>query len=426
METMNYFERVTDGLLQERLEYAGAVLIEGAKWCGKTSTAQHAAKSVLYMQDPDRQSIYLEMAKAKPSGLLMGEVPRLIDEWQMAPHLWDAVRFTVDQRSKPGQFILTGSAVPVEGATFHSGTGRISRLLMRPMSLFESRESSGEVSLKALFEGELDVLGNNACNDLEHLAFLTCRGGWPYAIPRSEKSALRVARDYVHAIIHEDVRRLDGVERRPQRLAALMRALARNTSTLASGETVMKDVAANDIDIGISPKTYQDYINALQRIFVVENMPAWAPSLRSKTAIRTSEKLHFVDPSLAAASLGATPKKLLKDLELFGFLFESLCARDLRVYMDALDGGVGHYRDKTGLEADMILHHIDGRWAAVEVKLGTLQVDAAAASLLKLRNRIDTDKVGEPAFLMVLTGLGSLAYRREDGVLVVPIASLRP
>lgn len=423
METMDYFERLTDSILQERLEYAGAVLIEGAKWCGKTSTAKHAANSVLYMQDPDRQGIYLEMARARPSGLLTGEVPRLIDEWQMAPHLWDAVRFTVDQRNEPGQFILTGSAVPVEGATFHSGTGRISRLRMRPMSLFESRESSGEVSLKALFDGELDILGNNTCNDLEHLAFLTCRGGWPYAVIRSEKFALRIARDYVHAIIHEDVRRLDGVERHPQRLAALMRALARNTSTLASGETVMADVAANDM--GISPKTYQDYINALQRIFVVENMPAWAPSLRSKTAIRTSEKLHFVDPSLAAASLGATPKKLLKDLELFGFLFESLCARDLRVYMDALDGSVGHYRDKTGLEADMILHHADGRWAAVEVKLGTSQVDAAAASLLKLRNRIDTDKVGEPAFLMVLTGLGSLAYRRGDGVLVVPIASLR-
>lgn len=420
---MDYFNRITDSLLKRKLEYAGAVLIEGPKWCGKTSTAQHAAKSILYMQDPDKQAIHLEMARSVPSRLLEGETPRLIDEWQMAPNLWDAVRFTVDRRNEPGQFILTGSAVPVENATFHSGTGRISRLLMRPMSLFESRESTGDVSLSALFDGELDILGNNACNDLSHLAYLTCRGGWPYAVTHSAKSALRIAGDYVQAIIHQDVRRLDGVERNPQRLAALMRSLARNTATLTSASTIMDDVAANDI--GISPKTYQDYVNALQRIFVVENMPAWAPSLRSKTAIRTSFKLHFVDPSLAAASMGANPDKLMRDPELFGFLFESLCARDLRVYMDAMDGSVSHYRDKTGLEADMILHHADGRWAAVEVKLGISQVEAAAASLLKLRNRIDTDKVGEPAFLMVLTGLGSLAYRRQDGVLVVPLASLR-
>lgn len=417
-----YMPRICDADLQLALQSSGAVLIEGAKWCGKTSTASNASRSVLFMQDPDKAGSYLAMADTKPSLLLKGETPRLIDEWQMAPVLWDAVRFEVDKRAETGQFILTGSAVPSDNVTAHTGTGRISRLLLRPMSLFESGESSGTVSLRALFDGDLDV---EAISDLsiEDIAFVLCRGGWPASVKQKGAIALRMAVDYVEAVINHDVSRVDNVEKNPERVRMLLRSLARNISTIATYQTIKDDIEATDITI--SDKTISSYMNALRRIFLVEDLLAWAPSLRSKTAIRTSPKRHFVDPSIATAVLRSNPEGILNDFQYFGFLFESLCTRDIRVYAQTNDGDVFHYRDKSGLEADLIVQLHDGRWAAIEVKLGHKQIDYAAENLLKLKSRIDKDKMGKPSFLLVLTG-GEYAYRREDGVLVVPIACLKP
>lgn len=421
MEQANYLHRIGDSVLQRELEASGAVLIEGAKWCGKTSTARQAARSILYMQDPDKADAYRTMADTKPSLLLKGATPRLIDEWQMAPVLWDAVRFEVDRRGTLGQFLLTGSAVPTDGATAHTGTGRISRMLMRTMSLYESLESNGSVSLKELFDGRTDIESTSNLT-IEQIACAICRGGWPAAVKHKGPAALRMATNYVEAVIHMDVQRVDGVEKNPERVRTLLRSLARNIATLATAQTIKADVEANDMTI--SEKTLTGYLNALRRIFVVEDLRAWQPSLRSKTAIRTAAKRHFVDPSIATAVLRASPESILEDFETFGFLFEALCTRDIRVYAQANDGEVFHYRDKTGLEADMIISLHDGRWAAVEVKLGNRQIEEAAAHLLKLKERVDTERMGEPSFLMVMTG-GEFAYRREDGVLVVPVGCLK-
>ena len=421
MTTKNYFPRLCDRLLQEQLEASGAVLVEGAKWCGKTSTAAHAARSVLYMQDPDRSATFRRAADTKPSLLLEGATPRLLDEWQEAPVLWDAVRFAVDQRGEVGQFILTGSAVPLDHATMHTGTGRIARLKMRPMSLWESQESSGSVSLGALFDGTAQTEAFSSVT-VEDLAFLTCRGGWPAAVRLNGKAALRTAENYVEAIIQQDVHRVDEVEKNPERVYQLLRSLARNTATMCTATTLMADVNASDATI--TDKTLSTYLNALRRIFVVEDLPAWQPSLRSKTALRTSAKRHFVDPSIGAAVLHADPQSLLSDFNTFGFFFESLCVRDLRVYAQALGGDVFHYRDKSNLEADAIIRLRDGRWGAVEVKLGSREIDEAALHLLALQNKVDADRMGRPSFLMVLTG-GELAYRRQDGVFIVPLACLK-
>lgn len=399
----------------------GAVLIEGAKWCGKTSTARQKACSVLMLQDPDQQESFKISIEVKPSLLLRGDTPRLLDEWQMYPVLWDAVRFAVDQREAVGQFILTGSAVPMDGAVMHTGTGRISRMLMRPMSLFESGDSNGDVSLKALFEGKTDIEGLSKLS-IERLAYLVCRGGWPGAVKLDERAALQVANAYLEAVINADIHRVDGVEKNPDRVRLMLRSLARNVCTMSTAKTIIDDVVANDITM--TEKTYSSYMNALKRIYVVENSPAWQPSLRSKTAIRSSEKRNFVDPSIGIAALHASPDYLLNDFETFGFYFESLCTRDIRVYTQALGGDVYHYRDKNGLEADMVIRLHNGQWAAIEVKMGSRQVDEAAEHLIALRERIDTSKVGEPAFLMVLTG-GEYAYKRKDGVLNVPIGCLR-
>lgn len=413
--------RLCDADLQLALQSSGAVLIEGAKWCGKTSTASNASHSVLFMQDPDNAGSYLAMADTKPSLLLKGEIPRLIDEWQMAPVLWDAVRFEVDKRAETGQFILTGSAVPSDNVTAHTGTGRISRLMMRPMSLFESLESNSSISLKALFDGDQDV---EALSDMsiEQIAFALCRGGWPASVKLSGEVALRMATDYVEAVINFDVSRVDNIEKNPDRVRLLLRSLARNIATTASYQTIIADMEATDVTI--SDKTLSSYMNALRRIFVVEDLPAWAPSLRSKTAIRTSVKRHFVDPSIATAVLRTNPEGILKDFQYFGFLFEALCTRDIRVYAQTNDGDVFHYRDKSGLESDLIVRLRDGRWAAIEVKLGKKQIDEAAENLLTLKSRIDEGKMGEASFLMILTG-GQYAYRRNDGVLVVPLACLK-
>ena len=415
-----YRPRLTDILLERTLASSGAVLIEGAKWCGKTRSAEQIAKSVLYLQDPDVSPRYLQTADVKPSLLLIGDNPRLIDEWQMAPVLWDAVRFAVDRRGGTGLFVLTGSAVPSDNVTAHTGTGRIARLTMRPMSLSESGESNKSVSLAALFRGETDIAAVSNLS-IEQIAFLIARGGWPAAVNMAEDASLSVAENYLNAVVNEDISRVDGVEKNPERVSRLLRSLARNIATMVSAQTIIRDVESQDV--GMSEKTFMSYMNALKRIFVVEDQLAWQPSLRSKTAIRTSSKRHFVDPSLAVAALRTGPDGLLADFETFGFLFESLCTRDMRVYAQVNDGNVYHYRDKNNLESDMVIQLNNGQWAPVEVKMGSRQVDEAAHNLKKLSKYVDTQKMGAPAFMMVLTA-GEFAYRRDDGVLVVPIGCL--
>lgn len=421
MPQNKYIPRICDTPLQNALGTMGAVLIEGAKWCGKTSTAANVARSTLYMQDPDYTNSYQQLADTKPSLLLKGETPRLIDEWQMSPGLWDAVRFEVDKRQKTGQFILTGSARPADNVTAHTGTGRFARILMRPMSLYESEESNGSISLADLFEGNHNVEAISTLS-IEQLAYTICRGGFPATIGKQDKMALQMSIDYVEAIINHDISEVDGVDKNPNRVRILLRSLARNIATLATVSTILKDIEATETTI--SDKTLTVYYNALQRIYVAEPMPAWSPSLRSKTAIRTSNKHHFVDPCIATAVMRVNPSGILHDFEYFGFLFEALCARDMRIYAQRNDGEVFHYRDKTGLEADMIVALRDGRWGAIEVKLGNKQIDEAAENLLKLKEKINTEKMREPSFLMVITG-GQYAFKRDDGVLVVPIGCLK-
>jgi len=420
MKVKNYLSRISDSYLQNLLDSSGAVLIEGAKWCGKTQSSLRAANSAVFMQDPDVGPGYLAMADTKPSLLLDGETPLLLDEWQMAPVLWDAVRFAVDKRGKMGQFILTGSSTPNDNLVSHSGTGRIARMLMRPMSLFESNESSGVVSLRELFDGNTEVSARSTFT-IEQIAHSICRGGWPAAI-LTKKQSPRIALNYVDAVIRMDINQVDGIEKDPEKVRLLLHSLARNISTMATAKTIMNDIKANHSSI--TDKTLNSYLNALRRIFVVEDVPAWQPSLRSKTAIRTANKRQFVDPSIATAILRTDSSGILKDFETFGFLFESLCTRDLRIYAQASDGEIFHYRDKSELESDIIVKLYDGRWAAIEIKLGAKQIDEAATNLIKLSQKIDTDKMNKPAFLIILTG-GHVAYKRPDGVLVVPISCLK-
>ena len=424
-----YMSRVCDEVLDLELSAAGAVLIEGPKWCGKSRTAEQKARSAVYMQDSEMAASYRKTALAMPSLLLEGEAPHLIDEWQVAPVLWDAVRFAVDQRGGMGHFILTGSATPPDGnddedaKRRHTGTGRITRMRMRPMSLWESGESTGGVSLMGLFDGTLDEIGSKSRMTIPDIAHAICRGGWPESIHLPERASLRIATNYVRAVVEEDIHRVDGVEKNPERVKRLLRSLARNISTLAATETIVGDMRGGEASA--SDKTVNAYLNALRRLFLVEDTPAWMPTLRSRTAIRSSAKRQFVDPSIAVAAMGVNPVRLLKDFNTFGFLFESLCTRDIRVYAQPLDGQVSHYRDKNGLEADLIVSLPDGRWAPIEVKLGESEVDEAAANLQKLEERIDLDKTGKPEFKMVVTGT-PFAYRREDGVIVCPIGCLKP
>ena len=425
---MEYYSRLCDEILARTLKSSGAVLIEGPKWCGKTSTGFQMAKSAIFLQDPDRRKSYEQMADTKPSLLLQGETPRLLDEWQALPVLWDAVRFAVDQRGSMGQFILTGSSTPLDDAAQkaeiqHSGTGRIARMRMRPMSLWESRESTGSVSLSHLFDGKIDAgLYAESKLSIEDLAYLMCRGGWPGTLALEKQNALDVAYNYVDEVVNLDVHRVDGTEKNPERVRQVLRSYARNISTMTSATTIMQDVKANDVSI--SDKTLNNYLTALRRLFVIEDVKAWLPSLRSKTAIRTSDKRHFVDPSIATALLELTPESILDDFNLFGYLFEDFCVRDLRAYVQPLRGDVFHYHDQSGMEADIVVRLYDGRWALIEVKTGSKQIEEAAGNLVKLAATIDTDKIGEPAFLMVLTG-GQYAYRRSDGVFVVPIGCLK-
>jgi len=418
-----YLKRIVDELLKKKLQSSGAVLIEGAKFCGKTATASMASKSVLYMQDPDNSLSYQLAADTKPSLLLQGKTPRLLDEWQSAPVLWDAVRFLVDKRGLPGQFILTGSATPQDNVVKHTGTGRISRMMMRPMSLYESLESNGSVSLMNLFDGkhEIDNISNLT---IEQIGLAIARGGWPASITMDEKIANRLAVDYVESLINNDISQVDGVEKNPTRVRALMKSLARNISTMATIRTIRDDIAMGDVELSISDKTISQYMNAMNRIFITENLPAWNPAIRSKTAIRTSVKRHFVDPSIAVAVMRLTPSRLFDDFAYFGFLFESMCIRDLRVYAQAIDGEVFHYRDASNLESDAVICLHDGRWAAIEIKLGSKEIEEAAEHLLELKAKVDTVKMKKPSFLMIITGT-EFAYRRNDGVFVVPIGCLK-
>ena len=425
MAEKTYKKRIADQLLAERLEEVGAVLIEGPKWCGKTTTALQHAKSSVMLANPETLQKSKIMIATNSSQLLSGNTPRLFDEWQTVPELWDNIRYEVDERNAEGQFILTGSAVPVTSDKIvHSGTGRFAWITMRPMSLWESEESTGSVSLQALFDGHQQVEGD--CKyKLDDIAFKLCRGGWPSSLNRSPRAALRVARDYFDAVVKTDFIRVDGTLRDQNRSRMLLRSLARLQGTQTAISVIRQDMLSND-ESTLSEVTVASYIEALRKIFVVEDMPAWSANLRSKTAIRTSPTRYFVDPSIAVAALGITPADLLDDMQTFGFLFEAMAIRDLRVYADALDAKVYHYRAKDELECDAVIELRNGRYALVEIKIGGMDnILIAAKQLQKLAKKINTEKMGEPAFRMVLTAVGDEAYCLEDGTLVVPIGCLK-
>lgn len=417
-EPDGYLPRVADMRLDDALRSSGAVHIKGPKWCGKTETGIHHTRSQIYLQDPDKSPALLAMADSKPSELLIGDKPRLIDEWQMAPQLWDAVRFAVDREKVRGGYVLTGSSTP-KIRPAHTGVGRIAPLEMSTMSLLETGESTGAVSLLSLFEGTLDI-AQVAGLDVDDYARVICRGGWPEAmVSESRGDAGRMARDYVLELLDSNINEMDGIRRNRTWMRQIMRSYARNVSGQASLSTIAADMQGEPP----SAPTLSEYVDALSRAFVLNDLSAWNPRLRSKTAVRTSPTRHFSDPSIAAAVLATTPRGLLDDFETFELLFESLCIHDLRVYASALGGSLYHYRDKTGLEADAVVVLDDGRWALVEVTMGQSHIDEGAAHLLKLAERIDQTREGRPSFLMVLTST-ACAYRRKDGVVVVPLACL--
>ncbi|MDY6049203.1 MAG: DUF4143 domain-containing protein [Corynebacterium sp.] len=421
-----YRPRIYDTVLREHLEAAGAVLVEGPKWCGKTTTCEQLAASAIYLHDPEKRDQYAQLADLSPSSLLEGETPRLIDEWQTSPQLWDAVRFAIDKRRKHGQFVLTGSVVPPDtGDIQHTGTGRIARLRMRTMSLFESGDSSGAVSMEKLFVRKEVPVSEAPSNDLEHVAYLICRGGWPDVIGYGERIALRQSYNYLDALVSMDISAVDSTKRDEETARMLLRSYARMVSSHGSYRAMLTDLT--QAQMAISEPTFLEYVHALGKLFVTEDLTAWNPNLRSKTAIRTSPTRHFTDPSIPAAALGTSPAELMEDLETFGLLFEDLAVRDLRVYADLIDGDVFHFRDKSGLECDGVIRLRNGHYGLVEVKLGGKKlIDEGVSSLLKVAEKLDPAKMPEPSFLMVLTATGDYAYQREDGVIVVPITTLGP
>lgn len=424
---MTYKPRVVDALLADKLDAMGAVLIEGAKACGKTTTGEQQSKSIIRIDEPERFAQYAEIAQTKIRLLLSGETPRLIDEWQLLPQIWNAVRYEVDQRAEDGQFILTGSAVPADDSEIHhTGAGRFGWLKMRPMTLWESNDSSGDVSLKDLFSSNEKIEGINN-SSLDDIAFLVCRGGWPRAVNKKhKKTALMQVYEYFEAIVKMDLSHVDSVRRDEERAKRIMRSYARFQGTQATLSSIREDISANEVE-KISIDTVSDYVSALRKIFIIEDMRAWNPNLKSKTAIRTSDTRYYVDPSIAVAALGVGPEDLINDMKTFGLLFESLCVRDLRVYTQSLGGDVYHYRDKNGLECDAVVHLRNGSYGLVEIKIGgDKNIEDGAENLLKLSSIIDTEKMKAPSFCMVLIGVGPYAYRRRDGVYVVPISCLRP
>lgn len=422
---VKYKQRISDRILKRKVLGKGAVLIEGPKWCGKTTTAKQLAKSVLDLGDSSVLRQSAQLIELSPKTLLEGKTPRLIDEWQALPPIWDSIRSEVDKRGEPSQFILTGSSVlPEADETIHSGTGRYAYIKMRPMSLYESGESNGKVSLSDLFEGKPFETQTNDLT-IDDITYLTCRGGWPWATLISKEVALDQAFDYVDSVVNKDIQRVDGVKRNPERAKLLLRSYARNISQQVPLSTIRKDMLANDSST-LDEDTVTDYIKALKKLFVIEDLTAWNPNLRSKAAIRTTDTRHFVDPSIGTASLGLGPKDLINDLKSFGFFFEDMAVRDLRVYAEALDGKLYHYRDSTGLECDTVLHRRNGSYALLEVKLGGKDfIDEGAANMLKLSQNIDTDKMPSPSFMAVIIGVGNYAYQREDGVYVIPIGCLK-
>ena len=422
---LHYRPRIVDNQLERMLRRIGAVLVQGPKWCGKTTTAEQKAASVIYIDDPSKQKMYRQTAELNIRALLQGDTPRLMDEWQLIPQLWDAVRFEVDHRKAEGQFILTGSAVPPKTDEInHTGTGRFARLTMRTMSLQESGDSTASVSLQWLFEKHAEQPVGITNIDIDRLAFLICRGGWPNAVGKDEEDALALAYDYYDAVVESDISRADGVQRNSEMARRLTRSLARHQGTQVSLESIRQDMAlSNERSLGES--SFSQYINALKSIFVVDDMSAWNPNLRSKTAIRTADTRYFNDPSIAAAALGISPADLVRDLNTMGLMFETLAVRDLRVYADALNGKVYHFRDKSGLECDAVIHLRNGDYGLVEIKLGgNTLVEEGAKNLKILAEKIDVNRMNEPSFTMVLTGVGEYPFRRPDGVYVVPIGCL--
>lgn len=420
-----YKQRIADRILERKVLGKGAVLIEGPKWCGKTTTAKQLAKSVLDLGNASVLKQSSQMIEISPKSLLEGATPRLIDEWQALPPIWDSIRSEVDKRGEPSQFILTGSSVlPDANETIHSGTGRYAHVMMRPMSLYESGESTGSVSLIDLFAGKTPDVQENKL-EIDDLAYLTCRGGWPWTTLISPKVALDQAFDYVDSVIKRDIQRVDKVKRSPERARLLLRSYARNISQQVSYATIRKDMLSNDAST-LDEDTVADYIKVLKKLFVIEDLVAWNPNIRSKAAIRTSDTRHFVDPSVGTAALGLGPKDLINDLQSFGLFFEDMVVRDLRVYAEALDGELYHYRDSSGLECDTVLHRRNGSYALLEVKLGGEdKINEGAASMIELANKIDTDKMPAPSFMAVIIGVGKYAYRRKDGVYVLPIGCLK-
>lgn len=420
-----YLPRITDQLLKDRLEAKGAVLIQGPKWCGKTTTGKIHAKSFIAIDQPELTKQYQTMAEVSPRQLLEGQTPRLIDEWQLAPNIWNAIRYEVDQRDEFGQFILTGSAVPANlDESMHTGIGRISRLNMRTMSLYESKDSTGQVSLADLFA--VKEIQATTTTSLEDLAFLICRGGWPKAVGLEKKPALFQAIDYFDGVVSTDISRVDFVEKDKEKAKRLLQSYARHVGTQVSLETIRQDILANNIE-SFDEKTLYSYLDSLQKIFVIEDSKAWNPNLRSKTSIRTTDTRYFLDQSIAAAALGLGPEDLINDLNTMGFLFKNMCIRDLRIYSDYLDGTVYHYRDKNGLECDAVIHLRNGSYGLVEIKLGgDALIEEGAESLKKLSDKIDTTKMKKPSFMLVLCGKAPFAYKRPDRVYVAPITSLKP
>jgi hypothetical protein len=423
--TANYRPRVLDVELERHLKSVGAIVIEGAKWCGKSTTAEYHSRSQVFMDNPQRREQYQLFAEENPSMILNGETPRLIDEWQIAPRLWDAVRYTIDHRPGMGQFLLTGSAKPTDRQQiYHSGTGRFAWVKMRPMALAESGDSSGAVSLSQLFATPDVEVACESQADLQRIAYLVCRGGWPASVDLSEEYALSPAIDYYDAVVNVDIRQVDGVERSVARAKNLMRSFARLQGTQASVRQIVEDMNGGDKET-MEDQTVRSYLSALQSLFVIEDMPAWNPNLKSRTAIRTANTHYFVDPSIATAAMGIGPGDLLNDLKAFGLLFETLCIRDLRVYSQPLRGEVYHYRDKDGLECDAVVHLPNGHYGLIEIKLGGEKaIEEGAGTLQRLAAKIDIDHMNAPSFMMVLTAVGAFAYRRKDGVLVVPVSTL--
>jgi predicted AAA+ superfamily ATPase len=417
----DYLPRVIDPVIKSYIKTFEAVLIEGPKWCGKTTSAMKVTKTHIKLQDPRRSRDFLKIAETEPINLLEGPTPLLLDEWQMAPILWDTVRAEVDERGKTGQFVLTGSSVPPSTDQMHTGTGRIARLMMRPMSLLESNESTGQVSLKNLFDSKKIPNSPESKLSIKDLGFAICRGGWPSALKVDRDHSHLIARDYLNSVCEADISRMDGVEKKPSRVKAVLRSYARNISTLATNKTILDDVRANDV--GIAESTLYSYLNALSRLFIIDDVKAWSPAIRSKSVIRASNKKSLVDPSLAAAALGITYQNMFDDMQTFGLMFESLCMRDLRVYAQALGGQVFYYHDRYGLECDAVICLDDGRYGLVEIKLGEKEVDLAAEHLLKIRQLTLEAGMNPPKILMILTG-GKRCYHRKDGIIVVPIGCL--